>query len=157
MRVTQNFWTLEQRVEQIRLRVTARDTPAGSSIRVTDLQLQPGSDATGVVPSVRESGTTTGGTNYRNGVVHDGLDVVVLADPDRASPVRMEVRNADAETRLGSYRFGAPGSAYVDGRTHEASAGWGRAPIITERSDLYLTPYVGQRVHLRLSWTERQP
>lgn len=155
MRVTQPFWTIEQRVEQIKLRVTARNTPAGSSILITDVQLQPGSDATGVVPNVRESGTNTDATHYRNGVVHDGLDVVVLADPDRSSPARMEVLNADADTRIGSYRFGSPGSAYVDGREHDASAGWGRAPIITERSDLYLTPYIGQRVHLRLSWTDR--
>lgn len=155
VRVTQPFWTIEKRVEQIRLRITARDTPADSSIRISDVQLQPGSDASGVVPNVREAGTNSAGTEYRNGVVHDGLDVVVLADPDRSSPTRMEVLNADADTRLGSYRFGSPGSAYVDGRSHEASAGWGRAPIITERSDLYLKPYLGQRVHLRLSWNER--
>jgi len=147
-------------IEQIRLRIVGRDIPAGAELEVTDVQLQPGEEATGVGVNVREAGTTAGGTHWRNGVVHEGMEVLALANIDRATPVRMEVLNARADTRIGSYRFGTPpaGRAHVDGRTHSASAGWGRPPIITERSDLYLTTIEAEgRAHLRLQWEERQP
>lgn len=159
MRLTQQLWTLGGTVERVTLRVQARDVPEGAHVRVTDVQLTPGERAVGVVPNPREAGTVrTAREQYRNGVVHAGMEVLALANPDRATPTRLTVMDAQAETRLGSYRFGTPpgGEATVDGETLTATHGHGRAPVITERCDFtFHTIEATGRVHARMSWTER--
>lgn len=147
-------------VAEIRLRVVAREIPGDGEVDITDVQLQSGELASGVTVNPREAGTTAGGSHYRNGVVHAGMEVVALANIDKATPTRMEVLNSRGDVRIGSYRFGERNnfSAYADARTHRASHGWGRPPVITERSDLNLRTYgITGRVHLRLRWEDREP
>ncbi|MBO0596597.1 hypothetical protein I2485_06870 [Nesterenkonia sp. E16_7] len=143
-------------VEEIRLRIRARDIPSSAHLDVTDVQLQPGEDSTAVVPNPREAGTTAGGVQYRNGVVNGDMEVVALTNLDRATPTRVELHNVAGEARVGSYRFGSfTGDAYVDGEEGAASRGWGRAPIITQRSDLTLRSSTERRMHIRLRWRDR--
>lgn len=145
-------------VAEITLRVVARDLPSGAEVDVTDLQIQPGERTSGVAVNVREVGSRPGDHHYRNGVIHDDLEVIVMANTDRATPTRMEVLGADDDIRVGSYRFGTPanGRGWVDGRTHRANAGWGRPPVITQRSDLYLRTHLeGGRAHMRMQWRDR--
>lgn len=150
-------------VAEIQLRVVTRDLPDDSLVEVTDLQLQPGEAATGAeAPNPREVGSTAGRTQYRNGVIHDGVEVVILANVDRATPTRQEVRNALGETRVGTYRYGTLNGApaYADARTHRADRGWGRPLVLTERNDAYLRTKVeggNARAHLRLAWEDREP
>lgn len=145
-------------VASVQVRFVARDVPTSASVTVTDIQLQPGEQPSGVVPNPREVGTTPGRAQYRNGIVNDTLDVIALGNADRAAPVRLDVRNASGNTRVGSFRFGkVNGSATVDGAKHSATQGWGRAPIITERQDLYMKAEATGRIHLRIGWDERGP
>lgn len=153
MRLQLPFWA-RKRVASVTVRVRARGLPAGSAVEVTDVQLQAGADASGPAPNASELAPAPAGRHYRNGVVHEGLEVVALANTDRAAPVRLEVRNG-GDVRVGSYRFGrVNGSATVDGQAGTASQGWGRAPILTERSDLWLPVALDDRAHLRVQWQE---
>lgn len=155
MRLQQPIF-VDKPVQSIRLRITATDVPTSAAVLVTDIQLQAGEQATGIVPNPREAGTTQGRAQYRNGVLNPGLKLVALSNADAAAPVHMEIRNASGATRIGSYRFGVlSGTASVDGEAHTASHGHGRAPIITERQDLHLTTTLQGRAHLRLAWHER--
>lgn len=141
-------------VASLTLRVRSQDFPAGASVAVTDFQVQAGALATGIAPNPSELVPRTAGKQYRNGVVHDGLEVVALSNGDRAAPARVEVAGS-GDMRVGSYRFGkVSGSAVVDGRAGTASQGWGRAPIITERSDLWLPCKLSGRAHVRVAWEE---
>ncbi|MGP5219507.1 hypothetical protein [Arthrobacter rhombi] len=145
-------------VASVQVRFVARDVPTSASVTVTDIQLQPGEQPSGVVPNPREVGTTPGRAQYRNGIVNDTLDVIALGNADRAAPVRLDVRNASGNTRVGSFRFGnVKGAATVDGAKHSATQGWGRAPIITERQDLHIRAEATGRIHLRARWNERGP
>lgn len=146
-------------VREITLRVRAAGLPEGAHIDVTDVQLTPGATPGGVTVAPQEAGTMAGGaTQWRNGVVHDGMEVVALADPDRTTPAKVTVLNASGSTRLGSFRFGnVQGRAEVDPRSHRATHGWGRPPLITQRSDLYLRTQCEGRAHLRLEWEDREP
>lgn len=155
MRLQQPLF-VDKPVRSIRLRVMATDVPISAAVLVTDIQLQAGEQATGIVPNPAEAGTVQGRAQYRNGVLNPGLKVVALSNADAAVPVRMDVRNASSELRIGSYRFGkVTGSATVDGHNHTASQGHGQAPIITERQDLHLNVDISKRAHLRLAWHER--
>jgi len=155
VRLQQSLYT-EKRVTSIRLRITATDVPESAAVLITDVQLQSGELATGVVPNPREVGTTQGGAQYRNGVVNNRMTLVALSNADAAAPVRMSVRNAKGDTRVGSYRFGElNGSAVADAREHSATHGWGRPPTITERSNLNMEAFATGRLHLRLAWNER--
>lgn len=143
-------------VSAITIRVITAEVPTSASVRITDIQLQAGEQATGVVPNPAEVGTTRGRPQYRNGIIRPGLKLVALSNADRAAPVRVEVRNAAGATRIGSYRFGPlNGRAVVDGPSGTATHGHGRAPIITERQDLHLNTELEGRAHLRLAWHER--
>jgi len=147
-------------VREITLRVRAADVPEEAHIDVTDVQLTPGSAPGGVTITPKEAGTTTSGaTQWRNGVVHDGMEIVALADPDRTTPAKMTMLNASGDTKIGSYRFGEldGAQAEVDPRNHRATHGWGRPPLITQRSDLYLRARCQGRAHLRLEWEDREP
>lgn len=135
------------------------DGEAGADgIDITDVQLQPG-DPTGVVPHPADVAIRTGGRQYRNGVVTRTTDeVIVLSNNDRAAPTRVDVAPVSAgEVRVGSFRFGRLTSpAYVDGEAGKASRGWGRAPVITERSDGHIAVTLdGSIVHMTVGWSER--
>lgn len=157
MRLQQPIYA-KRAVASVKLRIAARDVPTSASVTVTDIQLQPGEQPSGVVPNPREVGTTPGRAQCRNGIVNNSLDVIALGNGDRAAPVRLEVRNASGNTRVGSFRFGSVrGSATVDGAKHTATQGWGRAPIITERQDLQIAAEATGRIHLRAIWDERGP
>lgn len=156
VRLRQSIYSNGKRVTSIRLRVTARDVPTSAAVLITDIQLQHGERATGVVFNPREVGTTSNRAQYRNGVLAPGLRVVALSNADKATPVRMSVRDASGKVRVGSYRFGdLQGGATVDGPQNTATHGYGRAPIITERQDLTLRTDIENRAHLRLGWNER--
>lgn len=156
MRLQQPIF-VDKPVQSIRLRITATDVPTSAAVLVTDIQLQAGEQATGIVPNPREAGTTQGRAQYRNGVLNPGLKVVALSNADRAAPVRMDVRNASSPVRIGGYRFGhVQGSATADAVNHTATQGYGRAPTITERQDLHLNTAITKRAHLRLAWHERE-
>lgn len=156
MRLQQPIY-VEKPVKSIRLRITATDVPESSSVIITDVQLQAGELATGVVPNALEAGTKQLGKQYRNGVVNNRMTLVALSNADAAAPVRMRVLNAKGETRIGSYRYGElNGTAVTDARQHLASKGWGRPPTITERSNLNLEAFATGRLHLRLAWNERE-
>lgn len=146
-----------KRVQHLTVRIISGGLPAGATADVTDVQLQGGGQSTGEVPNWGDILTGVGGRQWRNGVVHDGMEVVALANIDRATPTRVEV-HADDDVRIGTYRFGrVDGTAHVDGRTLDASQGWGSPPVITQRSDLTVRTYTTGRAHLRLEWRDREP
>ncbi|MDI3330124.1 MAG: hypothetical protein QJR09_05225 [Micrococcus sp.] len=154
MRLQLPIWA-RKRVAGLTVRVKADGIPAGASLEITDVQLQQGKLTTGPTPSVQELGVRAGGgRQYRNGVIHEGLEVVALANGDRAAPVRVQVRG-QGNVRVGSFRFGnVQGTAVVDGRAGTATQGWGRAPMVTERADLWLPCKLDDRAHMRVQWDE---
>lgn len=148
---------VRKRVSHIDLRIRSNDLPDGAEVDITDVQLQNGVDVSGYSPiNPEEFGTVEGAQWHINGTVHPHLDVVVLANPDRPSPTRVEVLNAADNSRIGTYRFERSGRAVADGINHNANKGWGRVPLITQRSDLYLTPYLDERLQMRVSWRDRE-
>lgn len=168
MRLVGNFYTLDNRPEEITLRVRASNLPAGAEVALTDLQLQSGPDATGIVPNPREVGTVQDSAQYRNGVVNGEMTIIAMSNSLASQPARVEVQGVHDTVQAGDMRFGqVDGSAWVDGRTHDNSQGWGRAPIITKRQDLRMDmkvgeveddmgePLPGNRAHLRLAWFDR--
>lgn len=158
MRLQRPIYPLKP-IEKISLRVVTNDMPEGSQVEVTDMQIQPGELATGVTVNPREVGTKVGSRQWRNGVVHGGMEVIALANIDRATPTRVEVSNVHGEVQVGTYRFGnlAGGRAWADGRQHRANQGWGHVPVITERSDLYLRTKMEGRAHVTIEWDDREP
>lgn len=155
MRLQQPIYAAKPAVS-IRLRVKATDVPTSAAVRVTDLQLQAGELASGVVPNPSEAGTTPSREQFRNGVIVPGLQVVALSNSDEAVPVKMELLNATGPARVGAYNFQEGTAAgVVDGLTHTANRGHGFAPVITPRQDLNLQNQIARRAHLRLSWRER--
>lgn len=157
MRLRSAYYVPRGRVEQIVFRLVARDLPEEAEVLVTDVQLQPGEQPTGVVPNPEESGTPTGKTTYRNGVVHGGQAVVLLANINAATPTRVAVERASGATQVASYRFGdlSGGRVVADGRSLSASSGWGRVPVVPERGDLPLPIRTDGRAFLRVEWTDR--
>lgn len=156
MRLQQPIF-VDKPVASIKLRIKAVDVPTSARVDITDIQLQAGEQATGVVPNPSEVGSSQLGSQYRNGVVGPGLEVIGMSNTDKATPVRMHVKNASGETRIGSYRFGdLDGDALVDPVNFTATHGYGRPPIITERQDLYLKTNISNRLHLQLAWNGRE-
>lgn len=170
MRLTGVYYTIDKRTVSVTVRVVAKDVPDGAEISVTDLQLQKGADVSELTVNQREAGTSRGPSHYRNGVVNGAMIVGAMSNMLVSAPVRAEVQAGHGhDVRAGDMRFGSiASSAYVDGRTHKSSQGWGRAPIVTERQDLRMDmqagvteddlgdPLPGARVHLRLAWDERE-
>lgn len=169
MRLVGNFYTLDNQPEEITLTIRATNLTAGASVELTDIQLQSGPDATGIVPNPREVGTVQDGAIYRNGVTNGEMVVIAMSNSLASQPARVEVQGVHGDqVQAGDMHFGTVnGSAWVDGLTHENSQGWGRAPIITERQDLRMRMEVGEvendmgdnlpgtRAHLRLAWFDR--
>lgn len=155
MRVQRPFWP-QKRVSQITLRITASSIPDGASLDITDIQLQAGQLSTGPAKHPDELVPVQTGRQYRNGVIHDGMEVVALSNGDRAAPATIKVIGR-GKMRVGSFRFGeVVASAQVDGRAGTATQGWGRAPTVTERSDLLVRCELSDRAHLLLSWDEME-
>lgn len=156
MRLTAPVIVDDGRPASITLRFVARNIPDGATVDVTDLQFQGGRPATGVVPNVMDAGTAPDGLQRRNGVLREDQEIVLLSNADAAAPSGFEVVNASGAVRIGSFDFGqVDGEAFVDGRGHIASQGHGRAPIITERSNLNLKTSVEGTAHLRAEWEDR--
>ncbi len=129
--------------------------PEGEAVDVTDVVLTPGADPTGVVPHPSDLAVRTGRREYRNGIVSRSDPIVALANLDEAVPVRLRVRGA-ASVRVGAFNFGrVSGSASVDGAAATASQGYGRAPLITRRSDLHTDVVTDRPVHLTVEWADR--
>lgn len=130
----------DKSISRIRLRILARDIPAGAHADVTDLQLQPGKMITGWTLNTRDLGVeAVEGWQFRNGVVHGDQTLVVVADAPSASPMRWEVSRASGTPRVGDYHMGAlgpTGSAWVDGSSHRATQGAGIPPHLTARADV---------------------
>ena len=157
MRLQQPIY-VDKPVASLKLKLMATDVPDSASVTITDVQLQAGELATGVVPNQIEVATNEGQAQYRNGVVNNRMSVFALSNADSASPARLTVRNARGETRIGSYRFGEIyGTATANARNHTATHGWGRPPIITARQDCNLEAFATGRLHLRLAWNDREP
>ena len=156
MRLQQSLYAKPKGVVSIRIRISAYDVPTSAAVRITDIQLQPGETPSGVAFNPSEVGTSPGRSQFRNGVAPPGLRIVALSNADKATPVRMSIKDAAGSVRVGSYRFGeVQGAATVDGANSTATHGFGRAPVITERQDLNLRTELTNRAHLRLAWEER--
>lgn len=156
MRLAGRFYTDGKRVVSVKLRVTARDIPSGAEVQLTDVQLQAGTGHSGYAFAPEDIDIRPRSRHYVNGTINESQPVMLLANMLVSSGTRLEVLDgAGGEVRLGTYRFGSViGSAVADGETHEADQGWGRVPIITERSDLQLYAHVTERIHVRATWRD---
>lgn len=154
-RVTARIPAARGRVVGVSVMVRADDLPTGVSADVTDVQLTPGAAAVGVVPHPSDVADRHGVRQYRNGVVTRSDVVIALGNPDRASPTRIHVA-ASGEVRVGSFRFGrVDRSAIADGEAGTASQGWGRVPVVTERSDLFARVNITAPTHVIIEWADR--
>lgn len=143
------------RVDRVTVQVRVEDLPDGVAVDVTDVQLQPGADASGVVPHPSDVAVRSGQRQFRNGTVTRSDTVIALANPDRASPARIHVAGS-GQVRVGGFRFGAvSGSAVADGAAGTASQGWGRVPLVTERSDLQARVEITKPTQVIVEWVDR--
>jgi len=148
------------RVASITVRVLYEGTETSDAVDVTDLQLQPG-DPSGVVPHPSDVATARGGSRWRNGVITRTTDeVIVLANDDAAAPTFIQVTPAGrADVRVGSFRFGqitGRASANAETGTKSGTTGWGRPPVLTERSDGHVPVITTRPVHLSVGWADRK-
>lgn len=154
MRVTARVPARNGRVASITVQVRSEDLPDGFEVDVTDVQLQPG-DPTGTVPHPGDVSIKAGARQYRNGVVVRSDTIIAMSNADRTTPARVTARG-NADVRVGSFRFGrVRGTAQVDGGTGNATQGWGRPSIITERSDLQARVAVSAPTHITVDWADR--
>lgn len=125
-------------VKRVRLRLSARDLPEGAAVRLADIQLQPGTMTTGWVPaSTDQDVRATERWQFRNGIVRDGMTVILVADAEAASPVRWDVRGASGRVEIGAFELGhVSGSASVNGPAQSATHGAGIPPHLTARADV---------------------
>lgn len=145
------------RVVAVTVRLEYEGTETTDGVDVTDVQLQVG-DVTGVVPHPSDLDVRAGPREWRNGSVPRSADeVIVLANNDRAAPTRIDVRPSRAgAVRVGSFRFGhLIGPEWADGEAAEASTGWGRVPVLTERSDGHVAVTADHPLHLTVGWSDR--
>ncbi|QPE04138.1 hypothetical protein IT882_13150 [Microbacterium schleiferi] len=142
------------RVEAIAVHIRSEDLPEGVAVDVTDIQIQP-KEPTGVVPHPADIMTRPGAREYRNGVLPRSDSIIALGNPERASPTRVTV-TAEGNVRVGSLRFGAvAGTAVADGEAGTTTQGWGRVPVVAERSDLQARVDVESPTHLTVEWADR--
>ena len=79
----------------------------------------------------------------------------MLANADKASPARVHV-SGSGDVRVGGFRFGrVRGSALADGEAGTATQGWGRVPVVTERSDLQVRVDITAPAHITVEWVDR--
>lgn len=148
------------RVRRVTVRIRYDGTGTSDAVDVTDVQLQPG-DPSGVVPHPADVATVRGGGRWRNGIITRTTDeVIVMANDDAAAPTLIQVTPAGAaDVRVGSFRFGrVTGRASVNGETGAKSgtAGWGRPPVLTERSDGHVAVTTTRPLHLSVGWADRK-
>lgn len=142
----------DRRVESIRLRIRC-PLPIGATVRVADVQLQPGSYVTGWTLHPSDLGVrAVEGWAWRNAVVVGDQQLVITADTPSASPTLWDVRGDSPNVRVGRYFFGTViETARVDGEQHTATQGAGIPPHLTERADLTVAVHSAGRV-LLCSW-----
>jgi len=136
-------------ITNLTLRLVARGMPDGAQILVTDIQLEPGSFITGwTLNSVDLGVQDVDGWQFRNGILVDGLQTVVVSDVEAASPTRWDLRGAVPVTaQVDGYHFGAvKSSASVDGWAHTASQGAGIPPHLTAGADVPVSVATTARV-----------
>lgn len=157
MRLTGYFQAEEGRVESVKVRIVARDIPDGAEFGVTDVQLQAGRDPSGYSVNPEDVDVMERSRHYTNGTVTVSQPIMILSNMRFPSGTRIEVLDASSDVTVGDYRFGkVSGRAVVDGETGTATQGWGRAPLITERSDLQVDVTIGSKIHIRGSWADRR-
>lgn len=157
MRLVSRIPARKGRVLAIRVFLVYDGTDDSPGVDVTDVQLQPG-DPSGVVPHPSDIVLRAGASTYRNGVITRSTDeVIILANTDLASPTSVQVKPSGAgEVSVGAFHFGSiTGPAAVDGLHHVATNGYGRAPVLTARSDGRVAVEIEKPVHLTVGWTER--
>lgn len=143
------------RVKRLTVQVRVEGLPDGETADVTDVVLTSGADPSGVVPHPSDLMLRRGQRQFRNGVVTRSDTIIALANPDRASPARVHV-SASGDVRVGGFRFGTVrGSAIADGEAGTASQGWGRVPLVTERSDLQARVGITSPTHVTVEWVDR--
>lgn len=127
-----------RQVESLRVRVQAA-VPAGATVRVADVQCQPGSLITGWTLHSADLGLVpVDGWQLRNGVFRGPQRVVVAADVASASPLRVDLEplKGAAPVQVGGYLFGEiTTAARLDGLDHTATQGAGLPPHLTARTD----------------------
>lgn len=154
-RVTARIPAARGRVDRITVQVRVEDMPDDVAVDVTDVVLTPGAAPAGVVPHPSDVALRRGLRQFRNGVVTRSDTVIAMANADRASPARVHV-SASGDVRVGGFRFGAVrGSAIADGEAGTASQGWGRVPVVTERSDLQARVGITSPAHVIVEWVDR--
>lgn len=126
-----------KKVASLKLRVTAQDL-GEATVRVTDVQLQPGRMITGWVQRSEDRDIhSVERFQFRNGVVHEDMTVIVMAETPDASPTRWDVRGGSGQVEVGGFDFGrVSGSASVDGTKQTATQGAGIPPHLTARADV---------------------
>lgn len=139
----------DRHVEQVKVRIQAA-IPGGATVKVTDVQLQPGRFVTGWTLHPSDLGVeAVPGWEWRNAVVSGDQVVVVTADVASASPTLWDVRGTSADVRVGRYFFGpVAGSSRVDGEASTASQGAGLPPHLTARADVDVPAHVTGRALL---------
>ncbi len=128
-----------RKVEHLRIRVQTKTRP-DAKIKITDIQAQPGDKITGWVFGVDSYGLApVSGWELRNGVFAGPQTLVVPANTDQASPVRVDVEPlaGGGPVNIEGYQYGEINqSATVNGFTHTATQGAGTPPHLTRRSDV---------------------
>lgn len=142
-----------KKVTSLRLRLTTRDLGPGT-VFVSDVQLQPGKFNTGWVQRSEDREIQeVERFQFRNGVVHDDMTVIVMSDTPDASPARWDVRGASNTVQIGDYDFGhVSGSASVDGAKGTSTHGAGIPPHLTRRSDIDVPVKLGGGRALLTCW-----
>ena len=157
VRLAGRFYTGGKRVVGIKLRITAEYIPTGAEVQVTDVQLQAGAAHSGYAFAPEDIDIRPHGRHYVNGTINRTQPVMMLANMLKSTGMKLDILDAEGgNVQLGTYRFGPVlGEATADGEQHDATQGWGRVPIITERSDLQIVAKVEERIHVRAAWTDR--
>lgn len=128
-------------IESMTVRVRVM-VPEGATVKVADVQVQPGDKITGWTLHSADLGLTeVDGWELRNGILRGPAVLVVTADTEQASPLRIDAEplNGAATVQVGRYRFGSiAASARLDGLAHTATQGAGLPPHLTARADVDL-------------------
>lgn len=156
MRLAGQFHTRGKRVVGLKLRIESNNIPPGAKVQVTDVQLQAGAEHSGYAFAPEDIDIRPRGRHYVNGTINKSQPVMMLANMLKSSGMKLDILDAEGGVvQLGTYRFGPVlGEATADGEKHAATQGWGRVPIITERSDLQIIAKVEERIHVRAAWND---
>lgn len=155
MRLAARIPATRGRVRDVTVRLHWAGGPVGAD--VTDVMLQPG-EPTGVVPNPSDVGLRAGARQWRNGAVSRSTgEVLLLANEDRASPVRVDVSPSGPASvlKVGGFVFGPGGAGWADGQAAACSRGAGVVPVLTERCDGRVAVVTDRPVRLTFAWTGR--